>query len=199
MWQKLMTFLLMMWKQWRRHKMAKYEILIAGKNEAEDYRKNKFDILAIRQYPWNWGAKEIKLGLVVIVESNKTFEEMRDYESDLWENKSTEVEVLYKDIKGLSHDDLFSTYQFKKKGGYSINYIILKTYLTDLNDSKMENMGMAYQPFKNNAQLIQKFDGKNGNRLIRNEDVDTVSVDVTESSELVIDLNTEPNLIKSNV
>ena len=175
--------------------MAKYEILIAVRNEAEAHRKNKGDILAVRNHPWNWGDAEIKIGLVVIVESTKSFAEMEEYVDVIWEHKITKVQIP---ISALTESDI-DEYQLKKKGAYNIDQVVLKQSLTDLDDTKMENMTLIYQPCKDATQLVQKFDGKNRSPLIKENDVNTMSVKAGKNTEFVIDLSLVAGLIRSNI
>ena len=90
-------------------------------------------------------------------------------------------------------------YVEKKKCSYNINQTVLKTFLTDLNDTKMEDMGVIYQPCKDNAQLVQKFDGKNKSALIEEGDVDTVSTVASANAEFSISLASAVGLLVSNI
>ncbi len=177
--------------------MAKYEILIAGRTEPEAHRKNKGDILAVRAHPWNWGKVEIGIGVVVIVESSKTLEQMQDYECNIYEHKTTKVQLPYCQVAKMAeaeHDE----YKVKKKCAFNLDIVELKKTMADFDDAKAANFGIKYQSFKKASQLIQKFDGKGSNRLVNDADVDTICSSAGKETECVIDFNDNASLIKDN-
>jgi len=208
--------------------MAKYEILIGGKDQQKAHRYNKGDILSI--HPWirksttevdhyenqvingltkrvpimkdldegvDWGLKEIKKGLVVIVESNKTIEEMRQYTGSIHEHKISFEKITTQQLSILSDEDQ-KNYQLYKDCHSRVDLVELRKTITDLNDAQMENETVIYQPCKKSSQLIAKFYGNNNNRLLEAKDVNTVSVVAAKEAEINININSI-NLIKSNM
>jgi len=195
--------------------MAKYEILIANKNTSESHRKNKGDILAVRPHPWNWGKTEIEIGLVVIVESSKKLEEMRLLSAPIFQKDG---------VKKFSHEipeGEESQWALVKKGGNNVDMTVLGTVITDLDNTKLEDDSMIYQPMKARTQLVSKFDGgiifEKGDEgktekelldegkevkkrhLVTTSDVDTNSVVADSDTELSIDLAVTLNLIKNQI
>ncbi len=178
--------------------MAKYEILIGGKDQTEAHRYNKGDILAIRPHPWNWGAKEIKIGLVVIAESTKTMDEMKTYEDFIFEHDISKAQIKGNEYRQKREAGTDAGYKLKRKCINNIDLVELRKTITDLNDTKMEDKAVIYQPCKKASQLVQKFDGLNGSRLVEEKDVDTVSSVAAKEAEISINIDSV-TLIKSNM
>lgn len=181
--------------------MAKYEILIANKDTAESHRKNKGDIIAVRPHPWNWGLKEIKFGLIVIVESSRTDEQMRDLASPTYEHNSTLVAIpgeIYEALDDAAKND----YRLKKKGSRNISIASITSVMADIDNDKIEDDDAIYQPFKSDDQLVSRFDGgRNSDGTNRHSvalgEVDTNSSAAPAGTELSIRLNTTPNFIQN--
>ena len=145
----------------------KYELAV----KAFDGNKAKQgDIVTVRPHPWNWGLKEIKEYLIVIMDSDSTFTEIRE-KYDMYDRSK-----LYTDKSESA--PYFSSPQFK------IPLADLKANMPDLDIAKVENPETIYQPFKSAGQLVQKFDGKKANRMVRYRDVDTASSLADKDTEL---------------
>lgn len=166
--------------------MPKYEIAIAVTDEQDlpsgHKRKKEGDIVSVRPYPRNCGRKVINQSLVVIVESNATFQEMLNLTAPLYTDgllERPESEILQGiEVKPIA------------KHKYMIPLDIIKNgWLPDLDLSKVRDKGKIYQPFKSDVQLVQKFDGMNGHRILIRSEVDTQSAYAAKNVELVIDIN----------
>jgi hypothetical protein len=67
-------------------------------------------------------------------------------------------------------------------------YIPLSNFAI-IDSVKMKNEQYAYQPFKKASQVVEKFDGKNGNYLLKTTDVDCVAVGIGAEDEIVSNSN----------
>ncbi len=174
----------------------KYELLIACADEPEASRKDEGDILAIRPYPHNWGRKEIDQGFVVIVESDRTFEDIVWLSKDVLHRHKKTGDVL--DMYDFHHitttkDEDPNDYELIKKRRYSLQMSEVSKYTAGIDFVKVRDKKKIYQPFKKASQLVQKFDGKNGKRRLAKRDVDTSSRHTQDEEEIVI--NTITNIV----
>lgn len=159
--------------------MAIHEFLVCAVNESEDHRKKEGDIIAVRPHGWCWGLKELSRCLVVLVEDDRSSEELNDLVAEVtYENhqKESESQRLKKLIK------------FKLK----MPLTEIKKINTEVDLDKARNPSFIYQPFKTTDDLIKKFDGKNGNRFLNHKDVDT---GLNADKEFIINKIKAPKLI----
>ena len=170
--------------------MPKYELIIAVKNESPSYRKQEGDLMAVKSYPCNWGRKEIGAGLIIIINSPRTLAQLEDMIYDMLYEYGATI------INHKEYDDLVVKEQDKcklyTKNRYSLSLIEIQKHITDLDMSKVRNKTYIYQPFKKASQLVQKFDGRNGNRSLSIGDVDSLSTVAGKEQEFVFDTSIIP-------
>ena len=193
--------------------MPKYEFAIACRDELEAHRKKEGDIVAVRPYPWNWGRKEIDAYLIVIIECNKTIDEMKK----LFQQRLYEGGLIYgEDFRAFGAEDGtgidYSVYPPKEyawdiKNSKIISFptkiaknrfSISLSKFTNIDLAKIQDKKKIYQPFKKAAQLVSKFDGLNGNHLLNVQDVDCAGIGIDSETEISIKWKKNDSLIKSN-
>jgi len=159
----------------------KYELAIAVADEQDTSpndqypngakRKKQGDIISVRPHPWNWGRKEIDQYLIVIINSDIDYEELR---VELETNRTNPEDI---------------------KNKYKIDFTELKKLLPELDMEKVEDKNKIYQPFKKATQLVEKFDGIGANHALG-----TQFVDCGDDSEKEKDLpKTVSNLIYNKI
>ena len=167
--------------------MAYYELLLAGRTEAEEHRVDEGDIKAIRPYPFNWGKKEIAEGLVVIVELPDMIEGVhvrQIFESPMYEDGSTNVEV---NRRIAAAADILKTTPSapaeKKKRNYCIPLETLKEKGVPLEETKVRDLNTIYQPCKQKTQLLSKLYGGERKKYVAPEEADTGN---NEEEEIIL-------------
>ena len=120
--------------------MPKYELLIACVDEPEAHRKKEGDIVAVRPYPWSWGAKEVDQYFLVIIETDEDLNTMRGiYEMPFYEG-------------GLDcepPDDINVNPKKLAKNRFQIPLDIIKNgWMPSLDLVKVRDKKKIYQPLK---------------------------------------------------
>jgi len=145
--------------------MAKYELAVVVADEDDlpsgHKRKKAGYILAIKPYPWDWGAKEIKNHIIVIFESIEPYEKLQRFL----------LRPLYEDGKEVDEFSYPVPAPIAKRRIF-LMLSKIKELKDDVDLIKTADKNYIYQPFKKVSQLIQKFDGQNGNRYLTSGDVD---------------------------
>lgn len=218
--------------------MPIYETLIMGRDRSLSHQVNEGDIISIRPYPFNWGAKEIAMGVVVLFEHEAIgHDELEQlYVDTIHEGGKTGREVdteqqAATDARGAWIDayiEANASQEIKDIVAYSKEnqdplpssaWIVLDSYLSEnvypaadkagktiplrptllqkrtyrIKISELEKKASSYdrikqqdktkiyQPFKQASQVVEKFDGKDGNCLVTEDQVDTGEEAETET------------------
>ncbi len=183
--------------------MPKYELAICVVNELDDaggVRKKEGDLVAVRPHPWNWGAKEIDQYLIVIIETVKSFKKLDSLiRQSVYRDLVTAGNPLVKQsiYNSLTEPDIvtgqpqrpYNDFEIAHKNRFQISHAKVKAKLSDLNLTKVRNKVLRYQPFKNRNQLVQKFNGMNGNRLIIENECDCDANHADNNNEFSINLD----------
>ncbi len=184
--------------------MPKYELAICVVTEpnhrTDTKRKDEGDIIAIRPYPWNWGVKEIDECLIVIIETARSYEVLRNLiRQSVYKDKVNNVVVKQGDYEELTNPETRTRdrneFEMAHKNRFQISHAKVKERLSDLNLTKVRDKLLRYQPFKNATQLVQKFDGLNNNRFLQISDVDCHSIHANNNAEFSINLDNIPAVI----
>lgn len=175
--------------------MPKYEIAIAVKDEIEAHRKKEGDIVTVRPYPWKWGRKEIDEYLIVIVECDFTFPEIKaKLKSPLYEG-GHQRGVTFRYLEPPEEES--SSYD---RGEHVVSlpsqqiiprpaiigknkYRILLADLGSVDKAKIRDKKYIYQPFKSAKQLVEAFDGIGTNHLLTETDVDCAALAIGSEEE----------------
>lgn len=175
--------------------MALYEVAVVIKNGPDTHTsiigKRQGDIVAVKPYPWNWGRKEIDEYLIVIFETTRSVEQVYKTEESVYLYTKNDSLISQAEANAL---EALNDMRFKLvyKNRFSIPLAKVLDHITDLDLDKVENKLWIYQPFKKASQLVDKFDGKNKNRLLSLLDVDTYSIAADIEQEFVINLDLYP-------
>ena len=166
--------------------MPKYEFAIAIKDEPEGHRKKAGDISSVRPYPRNCGSKTIKEYLIVIVETSRTLEEMKNFTIRQFADPNIDSHEK-QDIAFMEGQKPIA------KRRYKIPLNLIKgSFITDLDMTKVTDPECRYQPFKSASQLVEKFDGVGNHQFLEEKDVDTVSSVAGKYKEFCINMDKTP-------
>lgn len=78
-------------------------------------------------------------------------------------------------------------------------YRIPLDILGNIDLSKVRDKTKIYQPFKKASQLVQKFDGKEGRRLLSVDDVDCAATGIDKEQEITFQWDSQNNLVKDKL
>jgi hypothetical protein len=123
--------------------MPKWEIAIAVCNEPESYRKQEGDIIAFKPSPWSWGKKELDQYLIVIIDG-MTQDEMVQLCFPLYKDGEMDEEIIMANhMKPIG------------KRRYCLPFDIIKDgWEPALNNEKVRDKTLVYQPLKDNSIVI---------------------------------------------
>lgn len=119
----------------------KWEFAICPKDEPDlasgHKRKKRGDIVAVKPYPWSWGAEELKRYLILVV-NNLTEEEISNYMSPYYENG---IEPTTNNAAAIT-----------AKRRFKVDLDQIKKYIKpDMDISSLEDFSIAYQPLKDSG------------------------------------------------
>ena len=192
--------------------MPKYEITVAlEKEDNPKPSKKEGDIVTVKRHPAIWGKKILDGWLIVIVETEATFETMLwlSHQRVYTDKKNGNKVVSFKEMdeetapKGTIIDKATGTrlilpnerakdFECIYKNRFAIKFSHLKKEL-NINLKKVRDKKIKYQPFKKASQLAAPFDGLNGRYSIHKTEIETqVGSDAnTIEEETVINLDSK--------
>lgn len=176
--------------------MAKYELRLSNKDKSEGYRNKLFDVTAVRPYPWNWGLREIKEYLIVIVDVNKTFSEMVAlYEDDIMVHTGTLEKVTRRSIIDLPKEEK-AQYALFQKNTHKVPAAEITSAMPGINLLDVADDTKIYQPFKKKTELVKKFNGLNNNHLVLEKDCITSVGAIGDNDEVSINIDVNKNFVE---